>query len=106
LLGQGYGRELGSIKGLGYRQIGAYLAKECDYAEMVRRFKRDTRRFAKRQMTWFRSEADVAWLSIEDSEPYERTAQRVIARIEQFLRTLEQQKQPAALQQAVSKGTL
>lgn len=106
LLGQGYGRELGSMKGLGYRQIGAYLANESDYAEMVRRFKRDTRRFAKRQMTWFRSEADVAWLSIEDSEPYERTAQRVIACIEQFLRTLEQQKQPAALQQALSKGTL
>ncbi|HEY5931694.1 MAG TPA: tRNA (adenosine(37)-N6)-dimethylallyltransferase MiaA [Nitrospira sp.] len=98
LLGQGYGRELGSMKGLGYRQVGAYLANECDYSEMVRRFKRDTRRFAKRQMTWFRSEAGVAWLSIEDNEPYERTAERVIARIEQFMSILGQQKQPAALQ--------
>lgn len=101
LLGQGYGRELGSMKGLGYRQVGAYLANECDYAEMVRRFKRDTRRFAKRQMTWFRSEAGVAWLPIEDDEPYERTAKRVIARIEQFMGDLGQQKQPAALQQAL-----
>lgn len=98
LLGQGYGRELGSMKGLGYRQVGAYLANEHDYAEMVRRFKRDTRRFAKRQMTWFRSEAGVAWLSIEDNEPYERTAERVIARIEQFVRDLGRQKQPAAAQ--------
>ncbi|MBX3329591.1 MAG: tRNA (adenosine(37)-N6)-dimethylallyltransferase MiaA [Nitrospira sp.] len=99
LLDEGYGRELGSMKGLGYRQVGAYLANEYDYAEMVRRFKRDTRRFAKRQMTWFRGEAGVAWLSIEDNEPYERTAQRVIAHIEQFMGVLEQQKQPAALQQ-------
>ncbi len=100
LLGQGYGRELGSMKGLGYRQVGAYLANECDYDEMVRLFKRDTRRFAKRQMTWFRSEAGVAWLSIEDNEPYERTVERVIARIEEFLEALGQQKQPAASQQA------
>ncbi len=97
LLGRGYGRELGSMKGLGYRQIGAHLANECDYAEMVRRFKRDTRRFAKRQMTWFRSEAGVVWLSIEDSEPYERTAERVITLIDQFVGDLGQQKQPAAL---------
>jgi len=101
LLGQGYGRELGSMKGLGYRHVGAYLANECDYVEMVCRFKRDTRRFAKRQMTWFRSEAGVAWLPIEDHEPYERTAQRVVARIEQFMRTLGQPKQPAVLQQGL-----
>ncbi|HEU5092546.1 MAG TPA: tRNA dimethylallyltransferase, partial [Nitrospira sp.] len=103
LLDQGYGRELGSMKGLGYRQVGAYLANECDYAEMVRQFKRDTRRFAKRQMTWFRSEAGVTWLSIEDNEPYQRTAERAIARIEQFMRALEQQKQPAALQQGARR---
>jgi tRNA dimethylallyltransferase len=103
LLDQGYGRELGSMKGLGYRQVGAYLANECDYAEMVCWFKRDTRRFAKRQMTWFRSEAGVTWLSIEDNEPYQRTAERAIARIEQFMRALEQQKQPAALQQGARR---
>lgn len=97
LLDRGYGRELASMKGLGYRQIGAYLANECDYAEMVCRFKRDTRRFAKRQMTWFRSEVGVAWLSIEDNEPHERTAERVIARIEQFMCALRQQKPLAAV---------
>ncbi len=101
LLGQGFGRELGSMKGLGYRQVGAYLAKEYDYAEMVRRFKRDTRRFAKRQMTWFRSESGVTWLSIEDHEPDQRTAERVIAHIEQFMRARGQQEQPAALQQVL-----
>jgi tRNA dimethylallyltransferase len=100
LLDKGYGRELGSMKGIGYRQVGAYLANEYDYVEMVRRFKRDTRRFAKRQMTWFRSEAGVVWLSIEDSESYTRTAERVIALIDQFMRVLGQQKQPSVLQPA------
>lgn len=100
LLDQGYRRELGSMTGLGYRQVADYLANECDYAEMVRRFKRDTRRFAKRQMTWFRREAGVVWLSIEDNEPYERTAERVIARIESFMNALEQPKRGAAMPQA------
>jgi tRNA dimethylallyltransferase len=96
LLGRGYGRELGSMKGLGYRQIGAYLENECEYADMVRQFKRDTRRFAKRQMTWFRSEPGVTWLSIEDHEPSERTAERVLAHIEQFVNLLVHRQPPAA----------
>ncbi|MGC4095811.1 MAG: tRNA (adenosine(37)-N6)-dimethylallyltransferase MiaA [Nitrospira sp.] len=101
LLDQGYGRELGSMTALGYCQVGEYLANECDYAEMVRRFKRDTRRFAKRQMTWFRSEAGVEWLFIEDNEPYERTTERVIACIESFMKALGQPKQGAAIQHAL-----
>jgi len=86
LLGRGYGRELGSMKGLGYRHIGAYLANECDHREMVRVFKRDTRRFAKRQMTWFRKEPGVEWLLIDEGEPLEHVGRRVIARIEEFLK--------------------
>ena len=85
LLDRGYGRELGSMKGLGYRHIGAYLANECDHAELVRQFKRDTRRFAKRQMTWFRKEPGVEWFSIDEGEPFEQVGIRVITRIEQFL---------------------
>ncbi|UVT21344.1 MAG: tRNA (adenosine(37)-N6)-dimethylallyltransferase MiaA [Nitrospira sp.] len=98
LLDSGYGRELGAMKGLGYRQVGAFLANESDYAEMVRRFKRDTRRFAKRQMTWFRKESGVVWLSIKEDESYERTAERVTAHIERFLGTLGRQEQPAVSQ--------
>lgn len=91
LLDRGYGRHLGSMKGLGYRQVGAYLSNEYDYAEMVYRFKRDTRHFAKRQMTWFRKEPGVVWLSLEEPEALEQTVGRVVALIEQFLHTLEQQ---------------
>lgn len=94
LLDQGYGRELASMKGLGYRQVGALLANEYDYAEMVHRFKRDTRRFAKRQMTWFRKEPGIVWLSLEEGEPPDQTAERVIRQMEQFVRNLEGQPHP------------
>ena len=56
LLARGYSRALGSMKGLGYRHLAAQFAGEYDAVEMVRRFKQDTRQFAKRQMTWFRKE--------------------------------------------------
>jgi len=90
LLDRGYGRHLGSMKGLGYRQIGAYLANECQYDEMVERFKRDTRRFAKRQMTWFRKEPGILWLSVAEQDRPEQTIVRVIELIEQFLHRLGQ----------------
>jgi len=89
LLERGYSRDSAAMKGLGYRQVAAYLAGEYDYAEMVRRFKRDTRRFAKRQLTWFRSEPDVRWHRVEESEPVERTAQVITGQIEQFLGELD-----------------
>jgi tRNA dimethylallyltransferase len=85
LLARGYHRDLGSMKGLGYRQIGGYVVGEYGYDEAVRRLKRDTRRFAKRQLTWFRREPDVRWLSIDESEGIDATTGRVLIEIERFL---------------------
>ncbi|OGW51872.1 MAG: tRNA (adenosine(37)-N6)-dimethylallyltransferase MiaA [Nitrospirae bacterium RBG_19FT_COMBO_58_9] len=89
LLAQGYQRDSSAMKGLGYRQVAEHLAGEYDAAEMVRRFKRDTRHFSKRQMTWFRKEPGIQWLTIEESESAQHTAELVIRQIERFLTTLE-----------------
>lgn len=89
LLDQGYRRDGAAMKGLGYRQVAAHLAGEYDRAEMVRRFKRDTRHFAKRQMTWFRREPGITWLMIEESESTGLTVDRVIHRIDRFLAMLD-----------------
>ncbi len=62
LLKMGYNRELVSMQGLGYKEIVAYLMGECTLEEAVYVLKRDTRHFAKRQLTWFRREKDVRWL--------------------------------------------
>ena len=52
-----------SKQGLGYKEILAYLEGEYSLEEAVRILKRDTRHFAKRQLTWFRRERDVIWVS-------------------------------------------
>ncbi len=91
LLDRGYGRHLGSMKGLGYKQMAGHLAGDYDYAEAVRRLKRDTRRFAKRQMTWFRKEPGLQWLSIEGAESPEQVAERIVDEVRRFLRTLHDQ---------------
>lgn len=59
-------KEQVSMQGLGYKEILEYLAGECSLEDAVYRIKRDTRHFAKRQMTWFRREKDVSWISRED----------------------------------------
>jgi tRNA dimethylallyltransferase len=88
LLARGYQRDSAAMKGLGYRQVAEHLAGEYDAAEMVRRFKRDTRHFSKRQMTWFRKEPGIHWLTIEESESVQHTAARVIGQVDRFLTTL------------------
>ena len=56
---KGYDSSLVSMQALGYKQLLAYLDGECSLEEAVYRIKRDTRHFAKRQLTWFRREKDV-----------------------------------------------
>ena len=58
----GCSRELVSMQGLGYKEILAYLEGEMSLEEAIYVLKRDTRHFAKRQLTWFRRERDVIWL--------------------------------------------
>ena len=62
LLKMGYDPELVSMQGLGYKEFVPYFKGECTLDESVYVLKRDTRHFAKRQLTWFRRECDVRWL--------------------------------------------
>ena len=91
LLARGYGRELGSMKGLGYRQICGYLAGEYDRTEAVRLLKRDTRRFAKRQLTWFRSAPGLQWQDIGAQEGVDTVTERLLQVVQAFLRGIEEQ---------------
>ena len=62
----GYHRGMVSMQGLGYKEILAYLDGEYPLEEAVRILKRDTRHFAKRQLTWFKRERDVRFLNLPD----------------------------------------
>ncbi len=59
---KGCRRDMVSMQGLGYKEILEYLDGEITLDEAVRVLKRDTRHFAKRQLTWFRREKDVIWV--------------------------------------------
>lgn len=59
----GMKKEMVSMQGLGYKEILAYLEGEITLEEAIYLIKRDTRHFAKRQLTWFRRESDVIWVN-------------------------------------------
>lgn len=65
LADMGCTRDMVSMQGLGYKEILDYLSGEITLEEAVYILKRDTRHFAKRQITWFKRERDVHWLELE-----------------------------------------
>ena len=86
LKAMGCSRELVSMQGLGYKEILAYLDGELPLDEAVRILKRDTRHFAKRQITWFKRERDVIWMNKEE---YDYEEARIL---EAMLRICEEKK--------------
>lgn len=66
LRARGFTRDMVSMQGLGYKELLDYLDGACSYEEAVYRLKRDTRHFAKRQITWFKRERDVCWIQREE----------------------------------------
>lgn len=61
LLDRGYGPHLKPMRSIGYRHMADYLLQGITWDETVRLFKRDTRRYAKRQLTWFRADRESEW---------------------------------------------
>lgn len=62
LLDYGCTKDMVSMQGLGYKEIVPYLEGECSLEDAIYVLKRDTRHFAKRQLTWFRREKEVTWI--------------------------------------------
>ena len=59
-------KNMTSMQGLGYKEIYDYLNQDCTLEEAVYTIKRDTRHFAKRQLTWFKREKEVKWLFLPE----------------------------------------
>ncbi|MCI6790984.1 MAG: tRNA (adenosine(37)-N6)-dimethylallyltransferase MiaA [Lachnobacterium sp.] len=76
LYDMGYHKDMVSMQGLGYKELLSYLDGECSLEEAVYIIKRETRHFAKRQLTWFRRERDVIWL---DKSAYQYNDQQILA---------------------------
>ncbi len=71
-------RDMTAMQGLGYKELFAYLAGECSLEEAVRIIKRDTRHFAKRQLTWFKRERDVTWI---DKSAFDYDKEKILSYI-------------------------
>ncbi|MGZ3578783.1 MAG: tRNA (adenosine(37)-N6)-dimethylallyltransferase MiaA [Syntrophales bacterium] len=78
LLSIGYHENLKPMQALGYKHIAGLIKGSCNLADAIRMIKRDTRHFAKRQMTWFGRDREIEWLAPSDIETMRR-------RIDQFL---------------------
>jgi tRNA dimethylallyltransferase len=63
---QKYSWDLPSMSGIGYRQFRQYLETGDGLEEAIEQFKRDTRRYAKRQVTWFKRDKDIKWCNSEE----------------------------------------
>ncbi|HEY6951016.1 MAG TPA: tRNA (adenosine(37)-N6)-dimethylallyltransferase MiaA [Bacteroidota bacterium] len=80
LLARGYGKGLNALNTVGYKEVLDYLGGNLDYDEAVNLMKRNTRRFAKRQMTWFRADKSITWIKLSDSQSVENVAGIILDR--------------------------
>jgi tRNA dimethylallyltransferase len=80
LLSRFGGRGLTSMQAIGYKEFGPYFAGEVTLEETAELIKRETRRYAKRQLTWFRKNTDTVWL--EASDRYEIICEHMFAVID------------------------
>ena len=82
LLQKGYSEDLVAFKGLGYKEVIQFIKGNYSYEEMVDILKRDTRRYAKRQLTWFKRYDFIKWFNISTYPSHEK----LIRDIENFIR--------------------
>jgi tRNA dimethylallyltransferase len=82
LMERGYGPELPSMQGLGYKHFMDFFRGKTSRDEAVALLKRDTKRFAKRQFTWFRREPQAVWVDITGLSKSGEIVQRIKKNIE------------------------
>jgi len=68
LLDRGLSPDLKAMQSIGYRHMAAFLQGQMDWDDMVATLKRDTRRYAKRQFTWFRADPEIQWFEPHETE--------------------------------------
>ncbi len=77
-----YDENLTSMRGLGYKEIVYYLKGKMSLDDAVTLLKRDTRHFAKRQLTWFKHQCDGIWLNVDEFNSSQEVAQHIKSIIE------------------------
>jgi tRNA dimethylallyltransferase len=76
-----YSKNINSLNTVGYKEIISFLKKEITFDRAVELIKRNTRRYAKRQMTWFRKTKNIEWLQCNDKTPPQQLAEIILKNI-------------------------
>jgi len=80
LLADGYNKELNSLNTVGYKEIISYLNNEIPIDRAIELIKRNTRRYAKRQMTWFRKDDRIEWFDLDEQSELENISEIIANR--------------------------
>ncbi|HEX3031331.1 MAG TPA: tRNA (adenosine(37)-N6)-dimethylallyltransferase MiaA [Bacillota bacterium] len=88
LLAKGYDTDLVAMGGLGYKEIVGYLQGKYSLPEAVALLQRNTRRFAKRQLTWFRGEKRITWLDMDNYQDAGGVAKEILQQVAGQLTTM------------------
>jgi tRNA dimethylallyltransferase len=78
LISKGYHRQLNALNTVGYKEVLDFMDGIATHEEMVELIKRNSRRFAKRQMTWFKKDRRIHWMRVSGDEWISKTAQKIV----------------------------
>lgn len=74
----GYDKNLNSLQTVGYKEVFDYLNSLISYERMIYLIKRNSRRYAKRQLTWFRQDKRIIWVDVDENTNFDELAEKVI----------------------------
>ena len=77
ILNKGYDKNLNSLNTVGYKEIIQHLDGEFSLERAIDLIKRNTRHYAKRQLTWFRKDKRIQWFDVKESSDLDRIASQI-----------------------------
>lgn len=80
----GYGRQNNSLDSVGYKEIFDFLDDQLPLDESINLIKQNTRRFVKKQMTWFRRDARIKWIDVREPVDWDELADTVLRSVDAF----------------------
>ena len=81
IIKKGFNEDLNSLNTVGYKEIISFLKKEISLERAIELIKRNTRRYAKRQMTWFNKDKRVEWINVNNESDFKMLANQMINKI-------------------------
>ena len=80
-IAQGYSKNINALNTVGYKEIIDHLEGNIPLERAIELIKRNTRRYAKRQLTWFRRDERITWFDIKDENDLEKVSEKILSLI-------------------------